>query len=152
MPTDHHGDQPVWRTAGEVTGLFVYGTLLFPEVQRALLLRVPTRRPATAAGWRVAALEGRIYPGLVAADGSASGALLLDLTPSEWRVIDAFEDDEYELRPIVVDTATNARAYVPAPGLRPTAAGWDRQDFARTELAAYALRCAAWRDDYGDRG
>ncbi|WP_250292550.1 gamma-glutamylcyclotransferase, partial [Frankia sp. CiP1_Cm_nod1] len=45
--------------------LFVYGTLCFPEVARALLGRLPCSRPAAAAGWRAAALPGRAYPGLV---------------------------------------------------------------------------------------
>ncbi|WP_445548822.1 gamma-glutamylcyclotransferase, partial [Frankia sp. CiP1_Cm_nod2] len=45
--------------------LFVYGTLCFPEVARALLGRLPCSRPAAAAGWRAAALPGRAYPGPV---------------------------------------------------------------------------------------
>lgn len=46
--------------------LFVYGTLRFDVVLEALLGRVPACTRASAPGWRAAALEGRVYPGLVA--------------------------------------------------------------------------------------
>ena len=49
--------------------LFVYGSLLIPEVLQALLGRVPDR---TAGGWRVAALAGRRYPGSRRMSGASS--------------------------------------------------------------------------------
>lgn len=36
------------RLSGDLAALFIYGSLLFPEVLRALLGRVPARVPATA--------------------------------------------------------------------------------------------------------
>lgn len=82
--------------------LFTYGTLLFPEVLRALLGRVPQSQSASAAGWRVAALANRSYPGLVEAPGEIShGRLLTGLSSDEWRLLDNFEDRRYELRRIV---------------------------------------------------
>lgn len=59
--------------------LFVYGTLQIPEVLEGLLGRVPRSTRAIAKGWRAAALECRVYPGLVSADGTATGRLLSDL-------------------------------------------------------------------------
>src|SRR3989442_15410683 len=79
-------------------GLFVYGSLLFPEVLLALLGRLPSRTPATAPGWRVAALPGRPYPGLVPGPGSASGLLMTGLREEEWDTLIAFEGDLYDLR------------------------------------------------------
>ncbi|WP_326690496.1 MULTISPECIES: gamma-glutamylcyclotransferase family protein [unclassified Streptomyces] len=79
--------------------LFVYGTLRFRRILAALLGRVPAAAPATVDGWRTAALRNRPYPGLVRAEGhTASGLLLSGLNAREWRVLDDFEDDEYELR------------------------------------------------------
>lgn len=50
--------------------LFCYGTLQFDAVLEALLKRIPERTPASAPGYRVAALAGRVYPGLVRAPDS----------------------------------------------------------------------------------
>ena len=51
----------------EPDALFVYGTLMFPEVLEVLLGRTPEMAPAALDGWRAAALADRVYPGLVAA-------------------------------------------------------------------------------------
>jgi gamma-glutamylcyclotransferase (GGCT)/AIG2-like uncharacterized protein YtfP len=75
--------------------LFVYGTLQFPDVLRVLLGRVPPAQPATATGWRAAALAGRSYPGLVAGTGTGtgtvSGLVLAGLASAEVQTLDAFE-------------------------------------------------------------
>src|SRR6266487_644351 len=89
--------QPGRLSAGS-EALFVYGSLLFPEVMRVLLGRIPAGLPASVAGWRVAALPGRVYPALVPGETVAKGQLISDLTPADWRLLDAFEDDVYELR------------------------------------------------------
>ncbi|WP_261570896.1 gamma-glutamylcyclotransferase family protein, partial [Frankia gtarii] len=57
--------------------LFVYGTLMFPEVVSTLIGRVPPMESAAAPGWRAARLRDRLYPGLVrrgAPAGSPTGA------------------------------------------------------------------------------
>ncbi|MGI5352297.1 gamma-glutamylcyclotransferase family protein [Streptomyces sp. CA-250714] len=126
--------------------LFVYGTLRFRRILTALLGRVPAGTPATAPGWRTAALARRPYPGLVPAPGqTASGLLLSGLSPQEWRVLDDFEDDEYELVPLPVDSGTRkppgtAWAYIwAAPGdVRPE--NWDADTFAERQLDQYAAR------------
>ncbi len=122
--------------------LFVYGTLRFPEVLRALLGRVPTRTPAAVAGWRAAALEGRPYPGLVPAEGKTTGLLLEDLTPAERRVLDAFEGDEYDRRRLPLTDGRHCRAYVWRAG-RVLPGNWSAEDFAERHLTAYAARCAS---------
>ncbi|MEU6612135.1 gamma-glutamylcyclotransferase family protein, partial [Streptomyces shenzhenensis] len=80
--------------------LFCYGTLQFDAVLTALLGRIPERAPASAPGYRAAALEGCVYPGLVihTFTGSVPGVILTDLTDEEWRILDAFEDERYDLR------------------------------------------------------
>jgi gamma-glutamylcyclotransferase (GGCT)/AIG2-like uncharacterized protein YtfP len=95
-------------------GLFVYGSLRFPEILEILLGRVPPLAPAAVTGWRVRALPGVTYPGLVADPGTtAEGVLITGLTEAELRILDAFEDDLYE--PAVLPLAGGAgraRAYV----------------------------------------
>ncbi|MET9860083.1 gamma-glutamylcyclotransferase family protein [Streptomyces smyrnaeus] len=128
--------------------LFVYGTLRFGRILTALLGRVPAGTPATATGRRTAALARRPYPGLVPATGqSASGLLLSGLSAREWRVLDDFEDDEYELVPLTVESSTGG---LPGPGtvwsytwaapgeVRPE--NWEADTFAEQQLTRYAAR------------
>jgi gamma-glutamylcyclotransferase (GGCT)/AIG2-like uncharacterized protein YtfP len=124
--------------------LFTYGTLLFPEVLRALLGRVPQSQPASAAGWRVAALENRSYPGLVEAPGEiAHGRLLTGLSGDEWRLLDNFEDRKYELRQVALLSGQNSLAYVWVDDAEACPNTWDAQSFALIHLSAYVERCAA---------
>ncbi|MFI0219088.1 gamma-glutamylcyclotransferase family protein [Streptomyces lydicus] len=123
--------------------LFCYGTLQFDAVLMALLGRIPKRVSASAPGYRAAALEDRVYPGLViggAAD-AASGVVLTDLSREEWRILDAFEDDRYDLREVLLSDGASGWAYVwPAGGVR--AEDWDAAEFEARHLPTYAARCA----------
>lgn len=128
--------------------LFTYGSLMFPEVLRALLGRVPASVAATAEGWRAVAIPDATYPALVAGPGNASGRLLLDLRAEEWQIIDAYENAIYELCPISVAPAAaqDAVAYVCRTGENLTDIDWDRDRFAEEDLAQYVLHCASWRE------
>lgn len=79
----------------------------------ALLDLVPASAPASASDWRVAALREHVYPGSVAADDTASGLLLVDLTDAEWHTLDAFENDLYSLHRLPLDDHRSSWAYVP---------------------------------------
>ncbi len=96
----------------------------------------------SAREWRAAALEERVYPGLVASPGTvATGLLLTDLTDEEWRVLDAFEDHRYELREVALSTGGRGLTYVWTGGdVRPE--NWDLARFEEQHLSAYAARCA----------
>ncbi|MDX3066751.1 MULTISPECIES: gamma-glutamylcyclotransferase family protein [Streptomyces] len=122
--------------------MFCYGTLRFDTVLEALLGRIPARVPASLPGWRAAALEGRVYPGLVSApDGAADGMVLTDLRSREWKILDAFEDARYELQALPLSTGTHGWAYVWAHGeVRPE--NWDAVEFEALHLPEYAARCA----------
>jgi gamma-glutamylcyclotransferase (GGCT)/AIG2-like uncharacterized protein YtfP len=125
--------------------LFVYGSLLFPEVMRVLLGRVPNTTPATLAGWRVAALPGRVYPALVRAEALARGQLVTDLTPKEWQTLDAFEDTVYDLRRLTLTDGRDAWAYVCADHSDALPHDWDIHTFERDHLTDYLKRCGTWR-------
>lgn len=149
MPPDGSPSAPgrLGRLSDDRTALFVYGTLTFPDVQRGLLGRVPQSAARTATGWRAAALRDRTYPGLVAGEGTVDGLVLLDLRPDEWQVIDAFEDDSYELEAVRFDDGNHARAYVWSEPDAVLPDDWDRRLFASRHLPDFARRCAAWRDE-----
>jgi len=142
--------QPGRLSAGP-EALFVYGSLLFPEVMRVLLGRVPASVPASVAGWRVAALPGRVYPALVAGEAIAKGQLITDLTLSEWRLLDAFEDDIYELRRLTLTDGRHGWTYICADHTHAAPHDWDLDTFERNHLTDYLKRCAAWRHRYETR-
>jgi gamma-glutamylcyclotransferase (GGCT)/AIG2-like uncharacterized protein YtfP len=133
---------PPNRLADGPTALFVYGTLQFEPVLIGLIGRVPERQPATTLGWRAATLDGRVYPGLVSAPGSeAPGLLLTGMSEREWRVLDTFEDDRYDLRRIDLTCGSAAWAYVWPDG-EVHAEDWDAAGFQERHLQGYAARCA----------
>jgi hypothetical protein len=134
-------------TAGD-DGLFVYGSLLFPEVLLALLERVPSRTPATAPGWRVAALPGRPYPGLVPGPGSASGLLITGLREEEWDALIAFEGDLYDLRRLTLAGGRAGWAFVLGDSSASSFLDWVPEEFADRVLPAYAEGCLNWRRRY----
>ncbi|MFJ2441059.1 MULTISPECIES: gamma-glutamylcyclotransferase family protein [unclassified Streptomyces] len=129
------------RLPQDPTVLFAYGTLQFDAVLEALLGRIPQRVRANAPGWRAAALEGRVYPGLVAADTAAApGLLLTDLSRREWAILDAFEDDRYDLREVELASGERGLAYVwPDSDVRED--DWDATQFEVRHLREYAARC-----------
>jgi len=123
--------------------LFAYGTLRVDAVLRALLGRVPDSRQDTLTGWRVARLTGRVYPGLVPDPaGSATGRLLTGLGAEEWELLDRYEGEEYERRPVLLASGTSALVYV-WTGAAETAE-WPLEEFIATHLPAYVDGCASW--------
>jgi len=132
--------------------LFVYGTLLFPEVLQAVLGRVPAMEAATLPGWRAAALPGRVYPGLVpvvatsAAEPGAAGQVLSGLTAGEWAVLDDFEGDEYARRECTLGDGRTAWTYVWLATHRVASHDWDPAGFVAVELPDYVDGCSEWRE------
>ncbi len=132
--------------------LFVYGTLVLDDVVSALIDRIPQYQNATAPGWRVVRLPGRVYPGLISGQGEANGKVFTDLTDAEWATLDAFEDPAYSLTVVQVlpPLEMDALAYiwrgehVDQP--------WSAADLGRDELADYVDRCRRWRRRYEQRG
>lgn len=98
-----------------------------------------------AQGWRVAAIPGVVYPGLVPGDDEARGRLLINLTDDEWRIIDAFEDDLYELRQLALTDARRGWAYVCPQEPAEFPENWNKERFAVEHLPRYVDRCREWR-------
>ena len=86
-----------------------------------------------------------MYPGLVAEPGRLAGGLLLrGLTAAEWAIIDAFEDEEYEVRSIhLVGREEPVPAYVWTAVV--SEADWLPEEFAADHLHGYATLCSRWR-------
>jgi gamma-glutamylcyclotransferase (GGCT)/AIG2-like uncharacterized protein YtfP len=141
------------RLPATPAALWVYGSLTCAEVLLALLGRRPPTRPAKAAGWRVAPIRNRPYPGLVPGDAEVVGQLLTNLSPAEWSLLDRFEAPTYDLVPIRVEcsgAAADARTVTLEAwtyrygGPDAECGSWDRERFTREQLAPYLERTSRW--------
>ncbi|KWX03000.1 AIG2 family protein [Carbonactinospora thermoautotrophica] len=79
---------------------------------------------------------------------SVNGFLITGLSASEWRILDAFEDDSYDLRRLTLTDGRDGWAYVWTNEAEVSADDWDPEQFAARELSAYVERCTAWRRNY----
>ena len=103
--------------------LFLYGTLLDPDLLSTFAGRPVSLIPATLQGWRRVALPDGRYPTLRRARSTVVGALATVDSATLARLA-AYEGPAYRLTPVVVRTArgnTAARAWIaPSRALR----GW----------------------------
>ena len=138
------------RSVPESGPLFVYGSLSFDDVLRAVLDRVPKTARASVTGWRAVTLRDRVFPGLVPAPGvRVPGLVVADLDADEWALVDSFEAPFYDLELLELDDGGRAWAYVCNSSAPLLEGDWDRDGFAAQHLAAYLQRCATWRRSLG---
>ncbi|MEU8131907.1 gamma-glutamylcyclotransferase family protein [Streptodolium elevatio] len=124
---------------------------MFPEVLRTLLDRVPALAPAAVDGWRAAALPGQVYPALATADSRADGVLLSGISVRDWHILDAYEDDLYDLVRLPLVGGGHAWTYV-APQAAVLDENWSAEAFAERQLTEYVAACRAWRADFAAPG
>jgi hypothetical protein len=85
---------------------------------------------------------------LIPGAGSASGLLLTGLSREEWRIIDAFEAEFYDLLPVALTDERKGWAYVYDTFPSVSSDDWDKEEFAQKHLGSYAKRCKYWRFRY----
>jgi len=124
--------------------LFVYGTLLAPELRRALIGRNPETTTATLAGYACFRVRRAPYPAVVAQPGASTGGeVLLGLTSTELDQLDEFESTLYQRMVTTVLTEDGlpleAFAYVIDDGARQrlTDEAWDYELFRSKHLHRY---------------
>ena len=77
--------------------IFVYGTLLIPEIYQKVTGLYPNYITAQVAGYRRVSLVNRVYPGIIKADGEwVNGALIKNVSESELNSIIEYEGEEYQ--------------------------------------------------------
>lgn len=82
---------PVTRDAGPLP-LFVYGTLLDPDLATGLLERPVASEPATLVDFEIVRIEGSPLPTIFAAEGeTVAGRLYRDLTDADYERLDRYE-------------------------------------------------------------
>ncbi len=84
---------------------FFYGTLIDPDVRRAVLGRLAPEmvEPATLPGWRRFAAKGVTFP-IARPDPKAEieGVLARDLSAAAGRLLDAYEGDGYRRKKVEI--------------------------------------------------
>lgn len=129
--------------------LFVYGTLMFPDVLLALLGRVPDALAWTIPGWRRVTLRDRAFPGLVPGEDhdSTDGLLLLGITDAERRLLRDYEGPMYELAVMGGGpNGTEVASYICVDeDLTRGQPVWLPQSLSRESLAEYLERIRAWK-------
>jgi gamma-glutamylcyclotransferase (GGCT)/AIG2-like uncharacterized protein YtfP len=133
--------------------VFTYGTLMFPEVWRAVAGREFPNVGGTAGGYAVYRVERAQFPGIVAAGGDESvrGVVYLDVDDVALARLDRFEDDFYERQALWIDCDDGQRraaeTYVVPPQNRSvlTDEVWNGDDFvAAGHLEQFIQRFAGF--------
>lgn len=132
--------------------LFVYGTLLFPELRTRVAGRPLEGREALLPGYGRRALRNAAYPGVVRVPGDATPGLLLEgVDACALARIDRFEGSLYARRHLPVRVHgrpgfVHAAVYVVPPARRDVLAdeAWDPRAFAEAHLEDYLEACGAF--------
>jgi len=128
---------------GKGVDLFVYGTLMVPEVMGSVCGYAGAGEPALLHDYCRRQVRGELYPAIMASVGDAVGGVLYrGITPAQLALLDAFEGGMY--RREIVTVAVGARtlpaaSYVLAPGLghRLSDADWSLDDFVAEGLRRF---------------
>ena len=128
--------------------LFTYGSLMFPEVWRAVSGVDLPGEDASLPGYAVFRVRDALFPGMVADEGStARGRLYQGIDAAAMKRLDAFEDDYYERHELTVSLASGetvrAFAYV-VPSLHASWLSdelWCAETFKTEHLDEFTRRC-----------
>lgn len=83
--------------------IFVYGTLLYPEVRKALTLANYTTYPGILQNFERYCVKGEIYPAIKEERGKEVAGEVIELVSQRDKdVLDAFEGDEYLLQKVQI--------------------------------------------------
>lgn len=134
---------------------FVYGTLMYPEVLKALIERVPRMEPAVIQGYQRYRIRDQVFPGTIrssAPGAQLQGLVLFDLQPAELEVLDEFEGEEYFKEEVQAQLEGGATCttivYLWQDRLRPVLYGeWDPHEFREQRLGAYEVMCRQFAAD-----
>lgn len=85
--------------------VFVYGSLLFPEITKGLCGQKVKIEDAVLEGYKRYALKGADYPAIIPKKNSTvNGRVLLNLNEKTIELLAFYESDEYKISPVKVKT------------------------------------------------
>jgi gamma-glutamylcyclotransferase (GGCT)/AIG2-like uncharacterized protein YtfP len=120
--------------------VFTYGTLMFPEVWKAVVGREFAAVAGTAAGYAIFRVRDAVFPGIIAASerDAVRGVVYLDVDPDSVARLDLFEDDFYRRETLSINCddgqGRSAQTYVVPDANRAvlTDETWRRDEFVAT--------------------
>jgi len=133
--------------------VFTYGTLMFPEVWRAVVGHKFATIEGSAKGYAIWRVRDAVFPGILEAGESdvVRGVVYLDVDDTSLARLDLFEDDFYERRTLWIDCDDGqrraAQAYVVPKANRSILSSdpWDPDEFvARGHLKQFIERFAGF--------
>jgi gamma-glutamylcyclotransferase (GGCT)/AIG2-like uncharacterized protein YtfP len=128
--------------------VFTYGTLMFPQVWKAVVGREFVSIPGSANGYAIYRVRDAVFPGIVAAGDrdAVSGVVYLEVDQASLARLDLFEDDFYRRETLWVDCDDGQRraadAYVVPPENRSvlTDQAWRADEFVASGGLDYFIR------------
>jgi len=126
--------------------LFVYGSLLSPEVLKLVIGRVAAVELAVLEGYACYYVAGATFPAIIQEAGAMThGKLLTGLSKNEIAALDRYEDTFYQRLPVVVKSdpaSIIAMAYVVPETFRHVLSSkkWTWDEFKKDHLADYIAR------------
>ncbi|KAL3699645.1 hypothetical protein R1sor_017667 [Riccia sorocarpa] len=137
-------------SAAAVRNVFVYGSLLAPEVLKAIISRVPPSAPAVVPNFHCYRVTGQLYPAVRPRDGDeVTGKVLFGLTQQELTLLDDFEDIDYKrqvVKPTLLDKRPDqtdislpvqAYMYIWAKEDESLQGDWDYEEWRQNYLAEF---------------
>ena len=93
--------------------LFVYGTLIHPEIQQKIIGRVVKTEPGVLGDYKKSTIKinDNIYPIIVPDENSVVGGLVLAVSSSELRNIDEYETNAYRRTKVILKSGKEAWVY-----------------------------------------
>lgn len=95
--------------------VFVYGTLLLPNIMEAVTGSSYESMPATLEGYRRLRMKNEVFPGIIAdPEASTKGKLYLGVDARALNLLDAFEGDLFDrqLLSVTAENGDRCQAYV----------------------------------------
>lgn len=136
------------------TNIFSYGSLMYPDVILALTNKIFHSEQAVLYGYERRLMKGKIYPGIITKpNAEIAGTLWCDLDNDSLKILDTFEDKEYERTMLEVETHSgtmNALAYtinVKQAQLLDNSE-WDPNYFKTNHLKEYINMCCRFREEF----
>ena len=125
--------------------LFAYGTLMCPEIIRAVSGITQPGRPAVLHGFARYRVRGEHYPAITAKAGATVEGLLYDCADADaWRRLDLFEGDMYLRSEVQIELPDSTVCLAGTYVLHPDCLAcldhrqWDFEEFLGTGKKAFA--------------
>jgi gamma-glutamylcyclotransferase (GGCT)/AIG2-like uncharacterized protein YtfP len=93
--------------------LFVYGTLMEPDVQKRVFGRTALGKPDTLTGYKKCSIRlgSSVYPIIKSEAGSAVEGIVIEVTLAELKLIDRYETDVYRRKKVMLASGRWAWVY-----------------------------------------